>query len=141
MQSCDSARLAIHLAGFNAGINRGSHAARIQLLRVGADLVLRFEGRCVGEGCDAQIATLQVLVRSVKPERLVIDLTYCEQIASPAIGLAAFTMMAFAQSGGRVHLVTRNHIFLTTFRVLGLDRHCLRYDGLEEALGRPSRSA
>lgn len=141
MRTCDSGRHAVHLAGFPAGIRSGSHAARIQLMRVEADVVLRFEGRCVGQGCAEQIAAVQSLIRAAAPERLVMDLTYCEQLASPALGLVAFTVMAFAQSGGRVHLVTRNQTFLTTFRVLGLDRHCLLYDGLDEALGRPVRIA
>ncbi len=120
---------------FNASGKYASNECRILLVRLRGHLVLRIEGKAQQRDFRDFATEVRPILATRRLKGLIVDLSMCESIASPAIGLVAFVMMEANRSGATIHLIRAKETVMRSLNVMGLSGIYKSHDSIDDVVG------
>ena len=134
-RTASSAQYTALVDRFNASGAYASKECRILLIRLKGHLVLRIEGRAQQRDFRDFATEVRPILATRQLKSLIVDLSLCETIASPAIGLIAFVMMEAQRSGAGIHLIRAKDTVMRSLNVMGLASLYGVHDTIEAVVG------
>ncbi len=134
-RTASSAQYTALVERFNANGAYVSQDCRIVLIQLKGHLVLRIEGRAQQRDFRDFATEVRPILATRQLQSLIVDLSLCETIASPAIGLIAFVMMEAKRSGAAIHLIRAKDTVMRSLNVMGLASMYGIHETIEAVVG------
>lgn len=110
-----------------AAWNREAHidiGCRIHLAQVGDTLVLSVVGAAERNGYQFLAENAIGIINAERKKALVVDLSLCERLSASPLGMLGMMIMAFANRGGQVFVITGDQQIRKSLKILGLAERC-----------------